>query len=265
MKYIVAVILLTVGLELSAQYWFGPRVGFNRKQFIYQEESYTQDSFEVAPTYNFEVGGMAIYQATEQFSVVTEIYYEREKRTLTSRAALDDSIVSKSLNHFIAVPLLFRMSFGQEPIHYYVFGGPKLRWWMTGKGSIYLTEFDEFGIPPATYDRLAFNDKRSDPDNGVYAVPDANRLQFALVAGGGAYFDLTTGGRLLVDFRYTFGHSNMGFNRNPDFNQFNNYSENFRYRSNTMTLSVSYLFEYDVKLANKGMSTIKDSNRRRKK
>lgn len=256
-------LLMLLGFMAQAQFWFGPKGGANRNDFIYQSENYL-DTFQVEPSYSFEVGGVLIYQASDMFSVQTELYYERTKRSLESNDLSSVEVTSNTANSFLSAPALFRVSFNRGPTHYYVSGGPKVRMWLGGSGRISTDSNDEFVEGDEVWNRLVYNQRNSNTINEVYAVPDANRVQFALVAGGGVYFDLYFGGRLLVDFKYTFGHSNMGFNNNPDF-KFIDYTENFRYRSNTLSLSLAYLFEYDVKGARKGMSTIKASNKNKKK
>ena len=70
-------------------------------------------------------------------------------------------------------------------------------------------------------------------------VEQANRLQFGLTAGAGAFFDLSSGARLMVDFRYTFGHSNLGFDTFADSFDFpeDDYVESFEY---TMNYNLSF-------------------------
>lgn len=263
MRYILVILMALICQLAHAQFWFGPRIGANRTSFIYQSSTYLEDSFKVAPSYNYEIGAVMIYQASDMFSVHSELFYEGVKKELENRPEYNVEVSSSTKNHFLSIPIMFRAAFGREPVHFFVNGGTKIRYWLAGDGHI-VTEGSDLFSGDYTYDRIDFGEETGDPENNVFAVPDANRLQFALIAGAGAYLDLAIGGRLLVDFRYTFGHSNMGFDNNPDF-FFTDYTERFSYRNNTMTLSVCYLFEYDVKLQSKGMSTIKDSNRRKKK
>jgi hypothetical protein len=240
---------------LQAQYWFGPKAGMSYSHFIYQNQDYQKDSIQVTPTYNFEVGGVVVYQATDMFSVQGEIYYERINRTLRSDPTQVTEVYSKMTHHFISVPMLFRVSFGREPIHYYLDGGIKLKYWVGGNGEIVSGE-EEFGDGPDEIKKIVFKQSKSNTVDGVYAVPDANIMQFGLSVGGGIYLDLVTNGRLLLDAKYTFGHSNMGFNGNQDFsNDVTGYVERFTFRANTLSLSLAYLFQFDQKLQKKGSST----------
>ncbi len=242
-----------LSMSVQAQYWFGPKVGANYSHFIYQNQDYQRDSVLVDPTYNFELGGVVIYQATDMFSVQGEIYYERIDKKLLNDPQLVDEVFSKMTNHFVSVPMLFRVSFGHQPIHYYVDGGIKLKFWVGGKGKMD-SGVPEFGEGPDDIKKIVFRQSKSNTIEGTYAVQEANIVQFGLSVGGGIYLDLVTNGRLLLDAKYTFGHSNMGFNGNQDFIKAG-YTERFTYRANTVSLSLAYLFEFDQKLQKKGSST----------
>ncbi len=266
MKYIkrLSLILLLSALSFgaNAQFWYGPKAGINRNDFTYESETYL-DSFRVDASYSFEVGAVLIYQANEIFSVQTELFYEREKRKIQGDPELDITSSSDTKNSFLSLPAMFRVSFGKGATHYYLSGGPKLQMWLGGQGTIDSGD-GEFFEEDKEWNRLVFNQNKSNISEKVYAVPEAKRFQYALVLGGGVYFDLYFGGRLLLDAKYAFGHSNMGFNNNQDFT-FLEYTENFEYRSNTLSISLAYLFEYDMLESRKGMSTIKASNKKKKK
>lgn len=259
--YLVVVFFCLAHISL-AQYWFGPKVGINTSSFIYQSKGYAQDTFLIKPSVNFELGGVFVYQASKRYSVQGEIYYEQIKKTLTDRPLNNATVLSKSTNRFLSIPMLFRISFGNEPVSFYVSGGIKIKYWLGGKGSIEGV-VDPSLDPPFEYDKIKFRQSKSDRSNGVYAIPDANIMQFGLVVGGGMYLDLVTQGRLLLGAKYTFGHSNMGFNNNPDFVTTSGYVDRFTYRNNTLSISLAYLFEYDAKAQKKGASTSTQTKRDR--
>ncbi|WP_258105777.1 PorT family protein [Marinoscillum sp. MHG1-6] len=258
-----AIFLFTI-LSADAQYWFGPKAGVSLSSFKYQSPRYTEEDVKVSPTFNFEAGGVVIYQASELFSVHGELYYEQIRKDLESRFDLGYDASSSTTNHFISAPMLFRMTFGRTPpVHYYVNGGIKMRFWVAGKGQINGGE-SEFEQGLLKYDKVVFQQSKSDIENGVVAVPQANIMQFGLAVGGGFYLDLITKCRLQVDFRYYYGHSNMGFNGNPDLTVgIYGYNERMSYRNNTFSVSVSYLFEFDQQLQRKGRSTNAESNKKK--
>jgi hypothetical protein len=263
MRVLLFVLFFYISNLVSAQYWFGPKVGINTSNFKYQSPGYAQDTFLIKPSMNFELGGVAIYQASRRFSVQSEVYFEQIKKTLTDRPLFNEPVSSQTTNRFISIPMLFRVSFGREPVTFYASGGIKLRYWIGGKGEISSvgSEFDT----PISYDKIVFRQSKSNVSDGIYAVPQANIMQFGLAVGGGMYFDLRSNGRLIIDAKYTFGHSNMGFNNNPDFKGNFNYSERFSYRNNTLSLSLAYLFKYNSKDQKKGASTSTQTKEAKKK
>ena len=258
MKNIVSIcVFLLIGTAVQAQYWIGPKVGFHRVDHVYQDPEYKADTFKIIPNYNFQAGAVLTYTATEMFGFHSEIVYERIGRRVTNRD--ETPAYSKSVNNFISIPLQLRVSFFKRPFHMYLNGGPKISYWMGGSGRIDLDEFLDDSVDPIDYN-IKFGSIDEGAENQL-AITEANRIQYALTAGGGIYIDLAIGGRLELDFRYSFGHSNMGKNSNPDFT-FYEYYENFRHRNNMLSVSVAYMLEYDAQLKRRGQSTNKLSNKK---
>ena len=244
----------------EAQYWFGPKVGFHRTDHNYQISNYKSDSFNISPNYNFQVGAVLTYQASDRYSVHTEINFERYGRDLENFDG-DLQAISKSNSGFISVPFLLRFNFGRAPYLFYLNGGTKLSYWLYQNGTLE-NEFLQEGEPPILDYTLSFKDDGNNTDFTVLNLERPNRLQYALVIGTGAYFDLASDARIMLDIRYSFGHSNMGFNGSPDFD-FETYVENFEYRHNAISVSVGYMFEYNAQFRRKGKSTNKLSNKKR--
>lgn len=259
-----------------AQYWFGPKIGLNYVDPLYQDNAIERDLYDVDNDFDFQIGAALNYTATDLYSVYTEIVFERMNRDLKNKSLSAITVDSKAVNTFITVPVMLRISLGQVPFHYYVNGGPKISYWVSSKGSLFLSSFEERvildpvtgdAIPPGAQDfRVTFNSGKANGDD-VLLLDAPNRLQFGLAAGAGAFFDLASGARLMVDFRYTFGHSNLGFDRAgssfvfPD----DEYIESFEYTLNTVSVSVGYLFGYNAEFKRKGRSTDKESDKKRKK
>lgn len=250
MKIFAFCVFLATGTFAHAQFWFGPKIGGHRVDHIYQDPEYKADTVRVVPDYNFQGGFIFHYTGDDRFSFRTEIVYERISRRVTNRDAIP--IDSRMTNNFLSIPLQLRMSFNRGPVHYYVNGGPKISYWMSGNGFIDLDEFLDDSVDPIDYN-IVFRESKKTRENQL-AFPGANRLQYALTAGAGAYLDLAAGGRLEIDFRYSFGHSNMGFNNNPDL-RFSEYYDNLRFRNNMLSIAIAYMLEYNAQLKRKGAST----------
>ncbi len=250
MKILALCLYLLTGSIVHAQYWFGPKIGGHRIDHIYQDSEYKDDTVKLVPNYNIQAGFVFHYASSDRFSFRTEVTYERIGKKVTNRD--DIPALSTTNNHFISIPLQLRMSLNQGAVHYYVNGGPKISYWMSGNGYIDLDEFLDDSVDPIDY-TVVFNPEKKTRENQL-ALPGANRFQYALTVGGGTYIDLAAGGRLEVDFRYSFGHSNMGFNINPDVT-FTDYYENLKYRNNMLSVSIAYMLEYNAQLKRKGAST----------
>ncbi|MEQ9401946.1 MAG: outer membrane beta-barrel protein [Cyclobacteriaceae bacterium] len=269
-KSLILLIALCFGRIAFGQYWFGPKIGVNYVNPVYQDDSVEDDLFDVDNDFDFQFGAALNYTATDLYSVYTEIVYERMNRNLKSKPTNNFQIDSKATNSFITIPVMLRVSLGHVPFHYYVNGGPKISYWLSSKGTLFLPSFEE-NIDPDTNEPIPFEYKvvfnSSDIGDGNVELEDANRLQFGLTAGAGAFFDLANGARLMVDFRYTFGHSNLGFDTkdgNFDFPD-DNYVESFEYTMNTISVSVGYLIGYNAEFKRKGRSTDEKSNKKKKK
>lgn len=270
------IVLFAIMGSVNAQYWFGPKVGINYVNPVYQDASVEGTFYDVDNDLDIQAGLALNYTATDLYSVYTEIIYERTNRNLVNKPSHNIKTESNSVNKFITIPVMLRISLGKLPFHYYVNGGPKISYWLASKGSFFLESFEEAVIlDPITGENLepgpleykvTFN---KDKDNGedIIFMKQPNRLQFGLTAGAGAFFDLATGARLMVDFRYTFGHSNLGFDTPGDGFSYpdDSYVESFEYTLNTASVSIGYLFGYNSEFKRKGRSTDKESNKRKKK
>lgn len=252
------------------QYWFGPKVGIHGVSHRYQLEEYKSDSFNIRPDLRWQVGAVLTYTASDRYSVHTEINFERIGRTLKNDQGQFPAVFSKTKFSFLTVPLLLRVNFGRAPFHYYLNGGPKISYWLSGSGKLTdLEEFIEFQNADYVLDyEIVFKSKNERPpndegNNARLHLENGNRLQYALTLGGGAYFDISNGARIMLDFRYSFGHSNMGFNDNTAFT-FDDYEENFEYTHDMLSISVAYMFEYNAQLQRKGKSTNKLSNKKKR-
>ncbi len=265
MKHVVTLLLIFLSGNAYSQYWFGPKAGLNYTDHFYQESRYERDSFNIAKDINFQFGVALNYTATDLYSVYTEIVYERIGKHVKDLSG-GDIVSAKMTNNFISIPVMLRVSLGRVPFHYYINGGPKLSYWLSGNGVVLLDEFKEFRRDPTTGEALPFKYKVSfrsagGLQEGKAHIERAERLKFGIVVGGGGFFDLENGARLMVDLRYNWGHSNLAFNYARDLS-FDSYRENLEYTHNIASISVGYLFAYNSSFKRKGKSTNRESNKK---
>ena len=281
MRSILTVLFIFIAQAILAQYWIGPKVGYHYTIHDYQETGYRKKA-KTSNDHNFEAGLVVTYTASDRYSVHGELYYEQiGKRTRNKEG---NFFVDHKTNYrYLSFPILLRVSMGHQPVHWYLNAGPKLSYWLGGSGKITndeIIEFEEEVLGSDGYYDYKVVFSRADAegtDNGFYYVPDANRLQYSLTVGGGFYLDLANGARLMVDGRFNWGHSNMGFNDDNEVSDgrtiyFGNegnipesgYLENYEYTHNTISFSLAYMFEYNTSLKRKGSSTSSESKATKK-
>jgi len=279
MRFVLLAFFTVFFLSSEAQYWIGPKVGYHYTIHDYQDPNYEED-YKISKDHNFEAGIVVTYTASEKYAVHGELYFEKIGNRVRNKTEDNFFVDSRSSFNYLSFPILLRVSMGHQPVHWYLNAGPKVSYWMGGSG-IFEYGNDESininGIDKVDY-KVSF--QRADAqgiDNGVYFVSEANRIQYSLTAGGGFYLDLANGARLMVDFRYNWGHSNMAFNFDAtnDDDRFvrtgigsdvpeGAYQENYEYTNNTMSFSLAYMFEYNTDFKRKGSSTSDESKKTKK-
>ena len=277
-RFLLSVFFVGIILSANAQYWFGPKVGYHYTFHDYQDSDYKQN-YKVSKDHNFELGVVATYTASEKYAVHGELYYERIGNRVSNRESDKFFVNSQSSFNYISLPILLRVSMGHLSVHWYLNGGPKLSLWTGGSGTFEYADDGTArsnGIEKIDYTVVFRRSDAQGINNGQYFVNEFNRIQYSLTVGGGFYLDLANGARVMFDFRYNWGHSNIGFNddieiadgrtiqEGSDFPQ-NGYQENYEYTHNTLSFSVAYLFEYSADLKRKGGSTSSVSKEYKKK
>ncbi|MGB3467967.1 MAG: outer membrane beta-barrel protein [Cyclobacteriaceae bacterium] len=270
MKYILTIAFVLLGEIAFAQFWFGGKVGAHRTSFNYQNpetvfliggrELVQNELYNpVNANYNYEFGATVTYTATTKYQVHTEILFERINKTVRSRE--NAYLIDNSFRYsYISVPLLLRVTTQGEPVHYYFNLGPKLSYLARATGTLFIDDFVENSILPRDV-RLVYNAEDGGNTESV-VLERPNRLQYSLVLGGGALLDLKTGGRLMIDFRYSWGHSNLGSNTDSRLLDF---AENVEFNNQMISFSVGYVIPYNPAELLKGSSTNKIQNTGKKK
>jgi hypothetical protein len=257
---LLAVLLNLVAFQAFSQFWFGPKIGGQLTTHKYQEPL-RLDTFNVESDFNFHTGIVFEYQTPGMFAVHTELTYMQVKTKSTS--PFDSAMSASATHHFLTVPMLARAVFGRGPLKFFVNGGPRLSYWMSGKGDVYTSDFEENASPPMNY-KVGFgeaSDFEGSSDN-YQVMSKPNRIQYSLDFGGGVIFDISEEQRILLDIRYSFGHSIMGFNSGNSFNNINNgrlseggYTEDMEYQNSMFMFSVAYLMGYSPTKQRRGQST----------
>lgn len=271
-KLVSTTAFLVVFFSAQAQFWVGPLAGVNFTDPVYDDKSYS-DLYNVPSNFNWHVGLSMDYDSESRFVVHSELTYLRvgHKVSNTSGGAI---LEDKNIYHFLSLPMMVRIVFAgqRSPVKFYGQAGPRMKFWLAGKGQTISDEFIENGFDGLEY-KVKFTDVINRDVSGIevpetpnsngeiiatggqFIVEKPTRVQYSLDIGAGMFVDLSNGQRLSVDADFSWGHSNMGFNVEGDGLNLTSYDSNMEYRHNMLSLSVAYLFYFDPIMAKKGKST----------
>ncbi|MEL6559317.1 MAG: outer membrane beta-barrel protein [Bacteroidota bacterium] len=264
LRYLLTFMLFLVTEVTFGQFWFGVKAGGHRTSFNYQNEEQVflleqrefiqEDLYQpVKANFNYEFGAMMSYTATDRYSVHTEINFERISKNIRSREG--QYFLDNEWNYnYLSVPLFLRVSTLSKPVQYYFNLGPKISYLLSAKGDLSIQLFQETSPDKLvnSFDVVYNFEDANNPDGGQLVLDNPNRVQYSLNLGGGAMLDLKTGGRMMLDFRYSWGHSNLGSNLDSELLEF---GENVEYSNQMFSFTVGYMIPYNPAELLKGTST----------
>ncbi len=152
--------------------------------------------------------------------------------------------------HNITLPALLRASYTAGMNKFYANIGPSLSYWLGGSGKIKFAELQEESIVTRDY-RIRFGENKFQAQS--FYVTKPNRLLFSLEAGIGAMLPMRQN-FLMLDLRYSWGHTNLA----QDDTSYMFYLESdgqIIHATQTISLSVAYLFELDFLEMTKGKTS----------
>ncbi|MDI9356676.1 MAG: porin family protein [Chitinophagaceae bacterium] len=248
--YIFCVFLLLT--EAKAQLLVGPKIGYNYSTMLFDSKEYT-DNYTINGTHGFNIGGVVNYIASKHWSLHSEIFYSQKGRIIENRSD-NDWVKNISLFHYLDIPVLFRCSFDLGEQRFYLNAGPLFSFWLGGSGNLSAIELGNQSID-YEYDFTKTDNPKSILEN-VMAVPNANRFQIGIDAGFGFEFEVFKENLVQVDFRYSYGNTNIGQVKDNTIVGLDKYKENFGGTNQVISISTSFFFFLDVNKALKqGKST----------
>ncbi len=230
----------------------GPKLGVQVSRPEYENKS-NHDYYKRNPGIGWHAGMVMNFKVSKLFSLHTELLFSNITRSVAAKAE-DDITRQVEQYKFITAPVMLRTSFHHGYNEYYFNIGPDLSYWLGGKGRLQLEELEEFSISELEYKIYPGLKGNRDINNQRASSP--NQLQLGLDMGIGAVFPMQRQS-LMVDLRYTWGHSNMGKEDNQ-YLDFVEFSDDMRFANQTLSLSVAYLFSFDYLQARRGKSINKN-------
>lgn len=235
--------------SISQHILLGPKVGIQASKAFFDDKPY-HDSYKSRIAYTYHMGAVSNIKVSDLFSLHTEILYNQTAKKVKGK---EYNLLNIERYRLITVPLLLRTTFRQGYNQYYFNIGPNLSYWVGGSGSIRTDELDDHGLERLPY-QLKFGDGVGEFD--VYYIENTNRFLLGLDIGVGTMLPVMDK-YLMLDLRYTWGHTNMG-KSDANYMNFLYYESNLAHANHVLSFSVAYLFEFDfLTMRTKGKSKSK--------
>jgi len=206
----------------------------------------------------FSAAGVIQFPLKKQFAFVTEAGYAVKGRTISFN---EDTWKNKATYQFVDLSMALRKSFNLQikknvPTRCFFNVGPNIEYWLNGKGKIITQAL-------STNYSVVFN---KIPDGNIRNnyLTEVNRWFFGMDLGIGADANITKTQRVLVELRFTYGHTNMGKKNGNSTIDILGFEDNIKANFKTLTLSGCYFLDLDRRKSKFGKST-KDREIKRKR
>jgi hypothetical protein len=252
----IILLIASAGPAAMGQMHIGPKVGLQAFAPSYKDAT-KYDNISSRPGIGFNAGFGLDYNVNKVFSFYTELVFAQRGKYL--KGGIKDMFEHKATYRYLEFPVLARLTYSghirKKYFKWYVNAGGSLNFWLSGSGHIKSFEYDESNVERLDY-TVRFHEK---PENAIdqtfiIYLSEPNKIQAGLVVGGGLLFDVNPHHILTTDLRYTFRQSWLGRDHDIDVG-LSEYYEDFRSMEHILSISVAYLFEYNIGQGRKGKST----------
>lgn len=254
-------ILLHYSANINAQFLLGPTGHVSANQHVYNDVK-LPESINSRPGLGYS-GGVAIqYQLfnkekINRYSLHVEFLYAKRGKTL--KGGINNQFKNEASYTYIDFPVSLQYYFLKKKVYTLFFsGGGQFSYWLGGKGRLESFELHESFITGFNYD-IAYRlkpEEISEDGDYIINIDEPVKWQSGLNFGFGALFKIYDKQRVLVKLNYKLVHSWLGRDDYVDVG-LHEYKENFRSSDRILSLSVAYLFKYDLFQGRKGKSTFR--------
>jgi hypothetical protein len=152
----------------------------------------------------------------------------------------------------------FKLNLGKNiPADWFINVGPHVSYWLGGKGTVGASDND------GTAYKIKFIDESLLGDFNTMYMIDANRWLFGLDLGIGMTAPIKSTQRVMAELRFTWGHTYYGGEFTANYNWSNFYDKNLKANEKVLSLTIGYMWDFNVQESRKGHST-KDKEVKRK-
>lgn len=252
--YAIILFAFFISFQSLAQFEIGPKIGFQTFKTVFNygpDKDFYKSKFRVG----YKFGGLIKVDLKPSFDLITDLTYARRGRSIEIR---ESRLRNIGKYNYIESSMMLRYKFEKmqyEGINYRIFAGlgPNFGYWINGKG-----EFGSKNGPTKEY-KVVFG---PDPINTeTMNLVNTNRAQWGMDIGVGAIIEVYGQQKLIVDLRFTLGHTFLG-DENSASIPILGFSDNLEANYRIISFSVTYVFEIDFSQLKQGSSTVKKRKQR---
>jgi len=240
----------------SQKFGFGFRLGPN-VTIATITDKFDKPEFGTLPKSGYSIAGVMTMPLKEDYFFYTEMGYMKSGRIMK---ILDVDWKSDFTYNFITSSMGLTKAINIRwlkdiPGEIFLSVGPNINYMMSGKGNL-LTQGNT-----SSFD-LEFNNYDSGQwgDFSRNFVNKPNRFLFGIDLGIGGEAPLSAKQKLYAEFRFTWGHTNLGTRETTNKLEIVNYKDTMFCSLKTFSLNLIYTYEYDRRKSKQGKSTEKRSS-----
>lgn len=206
----------------------------------------------------YMMGGVIQFPLKKRYSFTAEFAYAQKGRKVKFN---DDTWQNNATYHFMDFSMALKRSYNiriRKDIESRIFFniGPNIEYWIDGKGAV--------STDAISSSYTVVFEKQPDSNFNYNYLNNVNRWLFGLDIGIGADANITKTQRLHTELRFTYGHTYLGAKNSSSHIEILGFEDNLQANLKTLSLTVSYMFDFDLKKSKMGRST-KDREIRKKR
>ncbi len=238
-----------------SQILVGPVAGANYSWTSFRDKD-LKDAYSMTPVFGFHAGGHLAFKVRKRFFLHSSLVYASKGRIL--KGELDTKLRNSARYSYIDLPISYTVDFkgkigNSKEFKYFLGIGPNISYWLSGKGTLYNSDFEENNREEVSY-KIAFRKPADDQPLDEMRVEEPNRLQLGLNFVAGLVLEPAPRQRIMFSIRYELGHSYLG-KTNGIFED-TYFQDPLQSRNQGFRVSLAYLYDLKVEDRNKGKSSI---------
>ena len=215
-----------------------------------------RESLDAKPSLGWTIGALAKFKLTNQYDFQTEIGFTQKTSTFSFDGGTNQN---EMLMQFVDISMLlkrrFNFTWGKD-IHSDIFIGigPNINYWLNANGKI------SYGDGPGIEYEVVMNGTPDANYNNLY-LNGVNKWLFGIDLGIGANAPITPKQKIYVEFRASFGQTNLGTNGSTSFINIigfvgSDFQENLlKANLKTFSITAAYTFSFNYLESKTGHST----------